>query len=57
MINLPKMTYEENQNITVLGVESDEYAVLTEEYSYTNQVDHNYDHVSYRDSTKLNLHS
>ena len=51
------MSYEENQNITVLGGESDEYAVLTEEYTDTNQVDHNYDHVSYRDSTKLNLHS
>ena len=63
MINLDKMSYEENQNIScidsVLGGESDEdseeSAVLNEEYTDTNTVEHNYDHVSRRDPTQLKL--
>ena len=61
MINLPKMSYEENHNIScvdsVLGGKSDEDSeesvVLTEEYTDTSRVERYCDQVSRRDPTQL----
>jgi hypothetical protein len=55
------MSYDENQNIScvdsVLGGKSDEdseqSAVLTDEYTDTSRVEHYCDHVSRRDPTQL----
>ena len=63
MINLDKMSCEENQNIScidsVLGGKSDEDSeesvVLTDEYTDTNTEEQNYDYVSRRDPTHVNL--